>query len=178
MTFVLEVSVGDIIAFFSLLGSIVMFVLTIKKQRKTKEFAENANAYNDSAKKYYDLMIEQLNTEKENANMGNVKNVKKASCDVNVVKIASNKWILKVFNKGDANATDVSFKYLIDNAPHVMQSNGKSFPIKLLEPQKNVDYHLGVYLNLNSSSWEYEITWKNEDGTPDSKKGILTLPLS
>ncbi len=178
MTFNGEVSVGDIIAFFSLIGSVVMFVLTMKKQRKTKDFAQNANAYNDSAKKYYDLMVEQLKADKHYSGIGNaVTATKKAYCDANIVKIGSNKWILKVFNKGSTNATDVTFKYLINGAPDILGPSGKTFPIKLLEPQKNVDYHLIIHMDLSSESWEYEMTWKNEDGTTDSKKGILTLPL-
>lgn len=175
MTFNCEISFGDIIALFSLLGSIVIFWLTSRKQRKAKKFAENANAYNDSAKKYYDLMVNQIKAEKS---AGLMSATKKAYCDANIVKIGSNQWILKVFNKGDANATDVSFRYLIDNAPALLESNGKSFPIKVLEPQKNVEYHLLIHMGLNSESWEYETTWINEDGTHDSKKGILTLPLS
>lgn len=179
MTFNWEVSVGDIIAFLSLIGSIVMFCLTSKKQRRTKGFAQNANAYNDSAKKYYDLMVEQIKAEKHNSSDNGLKMIaKQAYCDANIVKIGSNKWILKVFNKGNANATDVSFKYLIENAPTILGVNGKAFPIKLLEPQKNVDYHLLIYMGLSNEIWEYEITWTNEDGTADSKKGILTLPLS
>lgn len=178
MIFNWDISVGDIIAFFSLLGSILMFWLTSRKQRKTKDFAENANAYNDSAKKYYDLMVEQIKTEKNSINDINFKTTKKAYCDANIVKIGSNNWILKVFNKGNANAADVSFKYLIDNVPAILGSNGKTFPIKLIEPQKNVDYHLLIHMGLSSESWEYEITWTNEDGTADGKKGILTLPLS
>lgn len=178
MTFNWEVSVGDIIAFLSLLGSIVMFGLTSRKQRKTKDFAQNANAYNDSAKKYYDLMVEQLKAEKHNISDTSLKTTKKAYCDANIVKIGSNKWILKVFNKGNATASDVSFKYLIENAPAILGPNGKSFPIKMLEPQKNIDYHLLIHMGLSSESWEYEISWTNEDGTADSKKGILTLPLS
>ena len=103
---------------------------------------------------------------------------KRAYCDANIVKIGSNKWILKVFNKGNANATDVSFKFLIENTPKVLGTTGKAFPIKLLEPQKNVDYNLLIYMGLSNESWDYEITWTNEDSTLDSKKGILTLPLS
>jgi len=178
MIFNWGVSVGDIIAFLSLLGSIVMFGLTSRKQKNTKDFAQNANAYNDSAKKYYDLMVEQIKAEKHSINDANLKPTKKAYCDANIVKIGSNKWILKVFNKGNANATEISFRYLIDNAPAILGTNGKSFPIKMLEPQKNIDYHLLIHMGLNSESWEYEISWTNEDGTTDSKKGILTLPLS
>lgn len=178
MTYNWEVSIGDIIALCALIGSIVMFILTINKERKTKDFAQNANAYNDSAKKYYDLMVEQLKAEKHNSVIGNVKTTSKAYCDANIVKIGSNKWILKLFNKGNANATNVSFKYLIDGAPAILGPSGKAFPIKLLEPQKNVDFHLMIHMGLSSASWEYEITWINEDGTADSKKGILTLPLS
>lgn len=179
MTFNSEVSVGDIIAFVSLLGSIVMFALTSKKQSSTKDFAQNANAYNDSAKKYYDFMVEQIKSEKHNISDINLKTTtKKAYCDANIVKIGNNKWILKVFNKGNANATDVSFNYLIDNAPIIVGTSSKAFPIKLLEPQKNVDFHLLIHMGLSSESWEYEIAWTNEDGKVDSKKGILTIPLS
>lgn len=179
MIFNWEVSFGDIIAFCAFIGTIVMFILSTRKQRKTEEFAQNANAYNDSAKKYYDLMVEQLKAEKQKSLIGNAKTITvKAYCDANIVRIGSNKWILKVFNKGNANAIDVSFKYLVNDAPDILRVRDEMFPIKLLEPQKSVDYHLGIYLGLNSSSWEYEITWTNEDGTKDGKKGILTLPLS
>lgn len=179
MIFKWEVSVGDVIAFFSLLGSLAMFWLTSKNQRKTKDFAQNADAYNDSAKKYYDLMVEQIKAQKLITSDNNLKmTTKKAYCDANIVKIGSSKWILKVFNKGNGNATDVSFKYLIDNGPVILGSNPNLFLIKLLEPQKNVDFHVLIHMGLSSKSWEYEISWTNEDGTADNKKGILTLPLS
>lgn len=179
MTFEWIVSVGDIIAFFAFVGSIVMFFMTWNKQRDTKESAQRADSFNESAKKYYDLMIEDMKVKKEDTcDNKNKLSKSKAYCDANIVKIGSNKWILKVFNKGNANAIDVSFRYTTENAPEIIPVHGTSFPIKLLEPQKNVDYHLGIYLDLASASWEYEIEWENEDGTKDSKKGILTLPLS
>lgn len=170
MKFDFEISVGDIIALCSLIGSVVMFVLNIINQLKSKKFAQNANAYNESAKKYYDLAVEQLKV--------NINNVNKAKCDANIVKIGNNKWILKIFNKGNSDASDVTFKYLVDEAPPIIGPRRDTFPIKLLEPQKNVDCHLIIHMGLPSSSWEYEITWKNEDGNADSKKGVLTLPLS
>jgi|GEM_PF-3578127 len=179
MTFEWIVSVGDIIAFLAFLGSIFMFVMTSIKQRDTKESAKRADSFNESAKKYYDLMVEEMKGKKENTCDNQNKSSKnKAYCDANIVRIGNNKWILKVFNKGNANAIEVSFKYMIDNAPEIISVHGTPFPIKLLEPQKNVDYHLGIDLGLTSASWEYEIAWKNEDGTEDSKKGILTLPLT
>lgn len=178
MTFNWEVSVGDIIAFLSLLGAIFMFGLAKREQRKTKDFAQKANAYNDSAKKYYDFMVDWLKAEKHNTGVIYSSASKKAYCDANIVKIGSNKWILKIYNKGNANASDVSFKYLIENAPAILNTNGKSIPIKMLEPQKNVDYHLLIQMGSSSESWDYEISWTNEDSTTDSKKGILTLPLA
>jgi hypothetical protein len=180
MTFNSEISVGDIVALFALIGSFVMLILTFNNQKKTKEFAQKANAYNDSAKKYYDLMVEQLEDKAEHYSVVNKPKsaTGKAYCDANIVKIGSNKWILKVFNKGDANAKDVYFKYLIDGAPAIISPGETTFPIQLLEPQKNVDYHIMIHLGLRSASWEYEISWTNQDGSTDSKKGVLTLPLS
>lgn len=166
-----EISVGDIIALCALIGSVIMFVLNFVNQLKSKKFAQNANAYNESAKKYYDLAVEQLQV-----NISNVNST--ANCDANIVKIGNNKWILKIFNKGNSDASDVTFKYLDDEAPPIIGPRGDTFPIKLLEPQKNVDCHLIKHMGLPSSSWEYEITWKNEDGKTVNKKGVLTLPLS
>lgn len=174
MIFDWAVLVGDIIALCSLIGSIIMFIRTAKKQRETMNSAIIANSYMDSAKKYYDMMIDQLKDEKNNSSQREAKTVlEKAYCDANIVKTGSNKWILKIFNKGYANATNVSFKYLVENAPPILGE----FPIKSLEPQKNVDNHIIIHLGLGSSSWDYEINWTNEDGTIDSKRGILTLPL-
>lgn len=165
-----EVSIGDIIAFFALLGSVVMFILNIINQIKTKAYAENANAYNESAKKYFDLASEQIMSSKDiNQN---------AKCDANIVKLGKNKWILKIFNKGKISATDVSFKYLEDGGPDIVSGADVSFPIRLLEPQKSVDYHVIIHMGLRSSSWEYELTWINENGESENKRGVLTLPLS
>lgn len=171
MKFNFEISIGDIIALCSLIGSVIMFVLNIINQLKSKKFAQNANAYNESAKKYYDLAVEQLQV-----NISTVKSV--AICDANIVKVGSNKWILKIFNKGNSDASDVTFRYLADEAPPIIGPSGETFPIKLLESQKNVDCHLIIHMGLPSSSWEYELTWKNNDGKTVSKKGVLTLPLS
>ena len=58
MTFNWEISIGDVIATFSLESvEVLMYILTSVKQKKTKDFAKNANAYNESAKKYNDLMF-------------------------------------------------------------------------------------------------------------------------
>lgn len=173
----LEISIGDIIALLSLIGSIIVLILTIQKHVSTKGFAENADAFNSSAKKYYDLMVQQINYGNHNRQDFNSQNMQnRACCDANIVKISSNKWILKVFNKGKASAKNVTFRYLVDDAPIVLSDN--PFPIKHLEPQKGVDYHLIVHMGMRSSSWDYEITWVNEDDTADRKEGILTLPLS
>ncbi|HRX09145.1 MAG TPA: hypothetical protein P5559_08280 [Candidatus Limiplasma sp.] len=169
----MEISVGDVIAFASLIGTIIMFILTTIRETKSKGSAESANAFYDAAKKYYDLMVEFKPMSSENLSMP-----KKASCDANIVRIGSGKWILKVYNKGNADAKNVTFRYLVDKAPDVFAPGGEGFPIALLEQQKNVDYHLMVHMGLSSSSWEYEITWTNEDGSEDNKKGVLTLPLS
>ncbi len=181
MTFDWNVSFGDIVAFCALLGSIAMFILTSIKQSKSKDSAINANSFYDAAKKYYDLMVEltpkMLNTSK-GTSRDIANEVKKAICDASIVKIGSGKWILKVFNKGNMDATNVIFKYLKKDAPTILGSRGDAFPIKLLEQQKNVDYHLVIHMGLSSSSWEYEVTWTNEDGTVDRKKGVLTLPLT
>lgn len=180
MTFDWKVSLGDIIALCAMIGSVVMFILTSLKQSKSKDNAKNANSFYDAAKKYYDLMVDltpSLINKSENAPVVSEER-KKASCDASIVRMGSNKWVLKVFNKGNANATDISFKYLIDDAPVIIGAKGDTFPIKLLEPQKNVDYHLGIFLSLSSSSWEYEIEWTNVDGTKDSKIGVMTLPLT
>ncbi|MBA4320015.1 MAG: hypothetical protein C0412_16565, partial [Flavobacterium sp.] len=134
---------------------------------------------NESAKKYYDLMVEQIKTDKHsNADSSLKKNLTKAYCDANIVRIGRSDWILKLFNKGDSIAKEVSFKFLGDQSPDVLITSGKEFPLKMLEPQKNVDYHFLVTMNMGSESWEYGIVWTNEDGTRDGKKGILTLPLS
>ena len=179
MTFNWEISIGDVIATFSLIGSVLMYILTSVKQKKTKDFAKNANAYNESAKKYYDLMVEQIKSNNENINkINSTTKTNKAYCDANIIKIGRNSWILKIFNKGNAIAKDISFEFLIDEKPSIIAAPGTSFPIKLLEPQRNVDYHLGIYLGLSTHSWEYQVTWTNQDGSSDSKKGILTLPLS
>lgn len=175
MKFNWEVSVGDIIAFCALVGSVITYFSTRISQRKSKGFAQKADAFNDSAKKYYDLMVEKLKNVKNAPVTDGTKMITKAYCDANIVKIGRNSWILKVYNKGSLSASDVLFKFLIDDAPTAI---GIEDPMKLLEPQKNVDYHLLITLDLSGTSWEYEITWTNEDGTTDSKIGVLTLPLS
>lgn len=169
MRFNFEISIGDIIALLSLLGSIILFVINLFNQAKTKAYAENANAYNESAKKYFDLSVEHLESKKNS--------IVKATCDANIVRIEKNKWILKIFNKGTAPAINVSFKY-IDEGPDIIGGNEKDFPIKLLEPQKNVDYHIIITLSTRSSSWDYELSWYAEDGQITIKRGVLTLPLS
>ena len=178
MSFNWEVSIGNLISIAVFISSIVMFILTLVKQSKTKNYAESANSYFESAKKYYDLMIELTPNMINGAVTKGRKNLpQKANCDASVIKLGKGKWILKVFNKGDENATNISFKFLNDG-PDIIGPMGNTFPIKLLEPQNKVEYHLIVHMGLNSASWDYEITWTNEDSTTDSKKGVLTLPLS
>ncbi|MDF1617318.1 hypothetical protein [Petrocella sp. FN5] len=165
----LEVSVGDIIAFCALIGSIIMFVLNLINQARTKAYAENANAYNESARKYFDLAVEQMETKKDN--------FEKAICDANIVRYGKNSWLLKIFNKGSASATNVTFKY-IDGGPDIVGGSDSNFPISLLEPQKNVDFHIIITMSTRGSSWDYELSWTAEDGQEQSKRGVLTLPLS
>jgi hypothetical protein len=179
MTFNWEVSVGDIVAFIAFIGSLVMFVLTTIKQTKSKMDADGASSFYDAAKKYYDFMIDETpNFLWGNRVSAGGEESEKANCDVSIVRTGSSNWVLKVFNKGTANANNVSFKYLVEGAPEIITTGGKAFPIKLLEPQKNVDYHFMVYLSTVGMSWEYDISWINDDGEQTSKKGVLTLPLT
>lgn len=177
MSFNWEVSIGDIIALFAFLGSIVMFVLTAIKQTKSKSNADSANGFYDAAKNYYDLMVDITPKILTGATPKKSQD-KKAECDAYIVKTGSNKWIIKIFNKGTANANNVDFKYLTDGAPRIFSGGGDAFPIELLEPQKNVDYHFMVFLGQAHTSWKYEISWIEDDGSQFSKKGVLTLPLA
>ncbi|MEX1378229.1 MAG: hypothetical protein AB1Z23_12265 [Eubacteriales bacterium] len=176
MSFDWQISVGDIIAFVSLIGSIIMFVLTTIKQTKSKSNAEGASSFNDAAKKYYELMVD---ITPKLLNRTKVEEKKeKAECDAAVVRTGKSKWVIKIFNKGNSNANNVAFKYLSEDGPAIIGSVKEIFPIELIEPQKNVDYHFMVFMSTKSSSWKYELTWTNDDGTPGSKKGVITLPLT
>ncbi len=101
MTFDWNVSIGDIIAFIALLGSITMFVLTTIKQAKSKNSAKSANDFYDAAKKYYDLMVDFTPKIFNHTNMvsgGYSNEVKKAICDASIV-LLSNKIPCFLANK-------------------------------------------------------------------------------
>ncbi len=163
MSFNSEIAIGDIISIIVLIGSFIMFLLTAIKERKTRKYAESANNSNDSAKKYYDLMIEQLNikTEKEKH--------KKANCDINIIKTGEGKWLFKVCNNGNEIAKNIKFRFLGNDNPSIIKPRGKPFSIKILEPHKNIDYFLSIHMGLKVLSWEYEIEWENLSGLVESK---------
>lgn len=67
MNFNWEISVGDIISVFALIGSIIMFISSNSSRKEAKKseeqaakFEKNADEHNKSAKEYYKLMNEEL----------------------------------------------------------------------------------------------------------------------
>lgn len=172
MEFNFTVSVGDIIAFGSLIGSVIMFVLTFIKQSQSKSDAKSANSFYTAAEKYYDMMVQATATKRLTQPI-----ISKASCTASVVKTSNNNYVLKISNKGDAIAQEVNFRYIDEDSPEI-ESKENRFPIKFIDPENSVDFFLAIHLGLKSYSWEYELSWAEENGTISSKKGVLTLPLS
>lgn len=102
----------------------------------------------------------------------------KASCDVNIVKVSTGTYILKLFNKGESKAKEIMLKFTSEEKLDIeMDLRNPNFPVKELEPQKNIDYY--IFSNdATKGPWEYFLEWLNEDGTKGTKIGILTMPMT
>ena len=103
---------------------------------------------------------------------------KRAKCDANLVRTGKTDWILKIFNKGQSDAKNVYFNFTSEEGLDLLYSGSKNpFPILILAPQNNIDFHVPIHMGLKESSWTYNIKWDNNDGTTDEKNGELRLPL-
>jgi hypothetical protein len=93
-----------------------------------------------------------------------------ADVSANVVHIATNKYKIRVFNKGKARAKDVIIRFPEDNAWVIKDD---IFPLEFLDPGKSVDLILMLFAGSQSKT-KALLSWQDRRGRVEGEV-ILTV---
>ena len=154
-----DISTSDIIA-IGALG------LSAYATWKTFKFNEKQNALNESQKKLNALLLEKEAEEMQSS--------KKADLGATFIKLGSNKYRLKIWNKGRSAARNVSLQFPEGNDCLIPSDIDSKFPLEVLEPQQGVELIAAVSLGTRSKH-PIKLIWIDEFSDSNEKVVYPTL---
>jgi len=150
---------GDVIAAAALALSAVATVMTLLFNRRQKKLNETQEELNR-------LLMAKESVEATNA--------KKADLGASFNKLGSNKYRLKVFNKGKAVARNVRLEPL-EGTDCLMQSDIDSkFPLEQMEPHQSVDLIAAVHYETQSKQ-PVRLIWSDDHKDHNEKVVYPTI---
>lgn len=151
--------VSNAIAGLALLLSVVATIATIRFNARQKSLIESQEQLNQR--------LLQREEEQSRAN-------RRADLGANLVKVGKSNWRLKIFNRGEATARNVTLAFP-EGSDLCMQSEIESkFPLEILEPQQGVDIMTVVHAGTKGKH-AITIRWDDDDSTDNAKTAYVTL---
>jgi hypothetical protein len=150
---------GDIIAFFALLLSSYSTYRTLKLKKSEKELI-------DVQKKLNQLILKKETKEAKEAS--------KADLGANFITVGKHKHRLKVFNKGKANAYNVTIEFPDGNDTVIENNVEEKFPLELMERGQSVVL-IAAFHTQSKSKLKVKLIWENENGKKSEKIVFPTL---
>ena len=147
-----QVSVGDIIAGLALLFSMYATWITHKFNNRQKALIESQEKLNR-------ILLEKELTETSND--------RKADLGASFVKLGSNKYRLKIWNKGKTTAKNVRISFPEGNEIIHDSDIEEKFPLEILEIYQSVELRAIVHMQTKSKhtillKWSDEFAPENE----------------
>ena len=127
----ISVDVGDVVGALALLLSIYATVKTIL-------FNERQNSLIQSQERLNNLLLEKEANESSNE--------KRANLGASFIKLGSNKYRLKIWNKGKAVARNVSLEFPEGNDMVLKSDLDEKFPLELLDVHQSVELITAVHM--------------------------------
>lgn len=155
----ISISVGDAIATGAL-------VLSAYATWKTFKFNERQNTLIESQERLNKLLLEK--------EAGEVLNVKKADLGATFIKLGSNKYRLKIWNKGKSAARNVSLDFPEGNDGLIQSDIDAKFPLEMLETHQSVELIAAVSMD-SKSKHPIKLTWSDEFSEHNEKMVYPTI---
>lgn len=129
---------------------------------------KRTNDYNRRADRLNALLIERESLESESQ--------KRADVSANFVKVGTNSYRLKVFNKGIGTATNVRLETLDDKAAALLMSDdlASKFPLPVLEQHQSIEVHARVHMQSPNRA-QIRLLWDDASGKDRQKEIFPTL---
>lgn len=155
----ISISIGDAIATGAL-------ALSAYATWKTFKFNERQNTLIESQERLNKLLLD-----KEE---GEVLNVKKADLGATFIKLGSNKYRLKIWNKGKSAARNVSLDFPEGNDCLIQSDIDAKFPLEILETHQSVEL-IAAVLMYSKSKHPIRLTWSDEFSEHNEKMVYPTI---
>jgi len=152
-------SVSDVIASLALLIS--AFVAW-----KTAQFNNRQESLIESQEKLNLRLLEREDAES--------KSNKKADLGATFIKLGSNKYRLKIWNKGKATARNVSIEFPEENDCIIQSEVTEKFPLEALDTHQSVELIASVHAGTKSKH-AIKLIWSDESSQLNEKTVYPTL---
>ena len=132
----------------------------------TRMFYVAQNNLNETQKQLNNLLLKKERLElSENS---------KAEVAVNLLRVGSQKYRIKVYNKGKAAARNVSLSFEDDCDIILPDDYDSKFPMEVIEPKSSVELIASVTM-MSKSKYEVTAFWEDSTSGVNSKKSIITI---
>jgi hypothetical protein len=149
-----QIATGDVVSACALIIAIYSAWTTSRFNKRQTEFQDTADRLN------------QMLMEKEAAeSMAQ----KQADLSANFYKVTTNRYRLKVFNRGRGIASNVRLEVLDDSELLLEHDIKRKFPMPLMEPQSSVELIAAVFHGSPSRA-HIRLTWNDATGEERSKE--------
>ncbi|MGE8645681.1 hypothetical protein [Acinetobacter vivianii] len=154
-----NVETADIIAGMALMLSGYATWITLKFNKRQQSLIESQEKLNN-------LLLEKESNE--------VKNSKKADLGASFIKLGSNKYRLKIWNKGTACATHVRIEFPEENNVLMQSEIDEKFPLETLETYQSVELIADVHMGTKRKH-AIRLIWSDASGENHKKVVYPTL---
>jgi len=144
---------GDVIAALALAASVWAIL-------KTDRFNRRQNAFQKTADQLNQLLIDKEAQENQAQ--------RRADIGVTIYKIGKSDYRMKIFNKGKANATNVTIEEVGDGRLLMPSDIQRKFPAALMEPQQSIELHVIVHFGSPAKT-QVQVTWDDAYGQGQQK---------
>ncbi|UKE68210.1 hypothetical protein K8O61_11895 [Xanthomonas cerealis pv. cerealis] len=152
-------STGDVIA-------VAAFLLSAYATWKTCQFNEKQKGLIESQERLNKLLLEK--------EAGEASNTKRADLGANFIKLGSNQYRLKIFNKGKSVARNVSIEFPEGNDCLIDSDIEAKFPLERMDPHQFVELIAAVHMETKSKQ-VIKLYWSDDHAENNEKLVYPTI---
>ncbi|ENZ95856.1 hypothetical protein PD5205_02370 [Xanthomonas fragariae] len=152
-------STGDVIA-------VAAFLLSAYAAWKTYQFNEKQKGLIESQERLNKLLLEK--------EAGDASNTKRADLGANFIKLGSNQYRLKIFNKGKSAARNVSIEFPEGNDCLIDSDIEAKFPLERMDPHQSVELIAAVHMETKSKQ-VIKLYWSDDHAENNEKLVYPTI---
>ncbi|CTP91544.1 hypothetical protein A6R71_07870 [Xanthomonas translucens pv. arrhenatheri] len=146
--------------------AVAAFLLSAYATWKTYQFNERQKGLIESQERLNKLLLEKEASE--------ASSTKRADLGANFIKLGSNKYRLKIFNKGKSTARNVSIDFPEGNDCIIQSDIEAKFPLERMEPHQSVELIAAVHMQTKSKH-VIKLNWSDEHAEDNEKLVYPTI---